>query len=52
MGSGEADLFPLQRNESNYIFYLEGEWGRASVTFSIFDEYSALLIVAYFAHRK
>ena len=52
MESGEADLFPLQRNESNYIFYLDGEWGGGSLTFSIFDEYSALLIVVYFVRRK
>ena len=48
--TGVADLSPLQRNdhESNYIFWRE----IASLTFSIFDEYSALLIVAYFANRK
>ena len=46
--SGEADLLPLQCNESNYIFRRE----ITSLTFSIFDEYSALLIVAYFANRK
>ena len=35
--------FPLQRNESNCMFWRE----IASLTFSIFDEYLALLFVVY-----